>query len=219
MTRDQYYTAQIWPLPLPVAQNQPVMVGWFDTILAKFTDPSPGTRWIAPPEIQTWNPYLRGDPDELVDFYEGYSAEDAMLRRWTPTVPNCDCLVKRRDTPMWRAAELLSVELPDRDNSEETWLKDARWVDFAERGRSMGMDVPLEDPRIITSADPRWRDLPSSIDNRVLRHQLYHVHRYALDYTSFDGRAWPPDTGGRMKDGTPRPIVWTRPKDSSSSWS
>lgn len=199
MTRDQYYTMQIWPLPEPQGR----VTGWFD--------PSPGTRWIAPPELQTWNPYLRGDPDELVDFYEGYMAEDALLRRWTPTVPNCDCRVKRRDTPMWRAAELLSVELPDRDSSEESWLKDARWADFAERGRSMGMDIPLDDPRVVTPPDPRWQDVPRSIDNRVLRHQLYHVSRYPLDYTSYDGRTWPPETGGRMKGGAPRPIVWTRP--------
>jgi len=81
----------------------------------------------------------------------------------------------------------------------------------------MGMDLPLEDPRIITPPDPRWQDVPMSIDNRVLRHQLYHVLRYPLDYFSNDGKAWPPETGGRMKGGAPRPVIWTRP--SSSPWS
>ena len=209
MSRDEYYNAKIWPTPTPVPEGQKPVVGWMD--------PEPGTRWIAPPEIQTWNPYLRGEPDELVDFYEGYTFLDTMARMQAPGFANCLCSVKRRDTPMWRAAELLSVELPSRDNLESDALKDSRWEHFAKRATKMGMDIPLKDPRVYPTDDPRWQDVPSSIDNRVLRHQLYHALRYPLDYGRYDGRAWPPETGGSMKGRAPRPQVWTRPASSSSS--
>ena len=207
MSRDEYYNAKIWPTPAPLPEGQKPVVGWLD--------PEPGTRWIAPPEIQTWNPFLRGDPDELVDFYEGYTFLDTVARMQTPDLPNCLCSVKRRDTPMWRAAELLSVELPSRDTTESDALKDSRWKHFAERARAMGMDPPLKDPRVYPTDDPRWQDVPSSIDNRVLRHQLYHVLRYPLDYGRYDGMAWPPETGGSMKGRSPRPQVWTRSSSSS----
>jgi hypothetical protein len=199
--RDEYYNARIWPMPTPLPANQKPVVGWID--------PNPGTRWIAPPELQTWNPYLRGDPDEIVDYYEGYTLADKLARQATP-VANCNCRVKRRDTPMWRAAELFSIDLPARDNSEPDGLKDARWEAYAARGQAWGMDVPMEDPRVITPLDPRWQDVPPHIDNIVLRHQLYHSLRAPLDYSGDATYHVDPANGGRMKGDSARPIIWQR---------
>jgi len=135
-------------------------------------DPKEGTRWVAPPEVQTWNPYLRGDSKEIVDYYEGYSeADKAKFIAKDEKAGLIREKVPRQNTPMWRAAESWSVHLPEVSEKGPN----LEWESFANQGRKLGMNVPLKDPRIYKKGvDPKWLNVPERIDNEILRTQLYH---------------------------------------------
>lgn len=136
-------------------------------------DPKEGTRWRAPPEVQTWNPYLRGDPKEIVDYYEGYGAADkARLVAADKEAGLIREQVPRKDTPMWKAAQSWSVHLPPASTPERRSLL---WESFADQGRKLGMNVPMKDPRIYKKGvNAKWLNVPESVDNEVLAAQLYH---------------------------------------------
>jgi len=153
----------IWPTPTP----GPAVKGWFD--------PAPGTRYIAPPEVQTWNPYLRGDPDEVVDYYEGYSQRDKTTREAADAEAGTtrDPVI-RRDTPMWKAAEAWSLELP---STHYSTYNPIQWEAYARKGRELGMNVPLEDPRVAATPNANWAAVPARLPRNILQSQLYHSQR------------------------------------------
>jgi hypothetical protein len=150
-----------WPKPGPgfVESNNL----WLNTHHKK------GTRHTSEPEIQTWNPYLRGDPEEVVDYYEGFSNADKKARMNTEGDGG---KVKRKNTPMWKAAMRHSAKLPPRlMNKHESDLK---WTQWAEEGRELGMNIPLNDPRVAESPNPNWANVPEASPEWYLSEQLYH---------------------------------------------
>ena len=144
-----------------------------------------GTRYASEPEIQTWNPYLRGDPEEVVDYYEGFSNADKAARMAT----NGDGgKVKRKNTPMWKAAMRHSVKLPafksaSNYNSDtklakhgemQQMISDNQWEKWAEDGRKLGMNIPINDPRRATKPNAKWANVPHTSPDWFLGEQLYH---------------------------------------------
>ena len=143
-----------------------------------------GTRYTSSPEIQTWNPYLRGDPEEVVDYYEGFSAADRKARMNTEGDGG---MVKRKNTPMWKAALRHSAKLPEfKDASAYTDPKnanrgkyrvlesDAAWTHWAETGRKLGMNIPLNDPRRSPNPPANWANVPHMGPGWFMNEQLYH---------------------------------------------
>lgn len=192
---------RVWPTPTPGP------TGWLD--------PAPGTRWVSPPEVQTWNPYLRGDPNEVVDYYEGYSAKDKSKRLAEDKAAgiNHDS-VPRKNTPMWKAAASWSVDLPNKDLTTYTPM---HWKSFAERGRALGMNVPLNDPRNSNvSVSAKWANVPNSVNTRILRHQMYHSGNAPL---RMNGYEWSGENGqyGSMKWGKPVPKHWRNSEKTHSN--
>jgi hypothetical protein len=178
-----------------------------------------GTRYTSAPEIQTWNPYLRGDPEEMVDYYEGYSNADKKLRM---NKEGTGGLVKRKDTPMWKAALRHSAELPEfydsdyyttlSDGTKKLLLSkshsDSMWKAWAEKGRNLGMDIPLEDPRRSEHPPADWADVPSLGSGWVLKEQLYH---HGLAPKKYMDRY-------RMKGNLPLNHNWRRSNTNSRSY-
>jgi len=159
----------VWPTPKPGAVK-----GMFNGAF----DPPAGSRYIAPPEVQTWNPYLRGDPHEIVDYYEGYSAKDKAAREANDAaIGVVREPVPRDQTPMWKAAETWSADLPSTQYSS---YNPVQWEAYARRGRELGMNVPLNDPRTGPASNPKWANVPPAIFKNVIKSQLYHNQRAPL---------------------------------------
>jgi hypothetical protein len=128
-----------------------------------------GTRYTSEPEVQTWNPYLRGDPEEVVDYYEGFSNNDKATRMAT----NGDGgKVKRKNTPMWKAAMRHSSKLPSVETSKN--ISEWKWQKWAEEGRKLGMNIPLNDPRTAATPNVNWANAPHVTPSWFLDEQLYH---------------------------------------------
>ena len=128
-----------------------------------------GTRYTSEPEVQTWNPYLRGDPEEVVDYYEGFSNADRAARMAT----NGDGgKVKRKNTPMWKAAMRHSSKLPSVETSKN--ISEWKWQKWAEDGRKLGMNIPLNDPRTSAKPNANWANAPHVTPSWYLDEQLYH---------------------------------------------
>jgi hypothetical protein len=128
-----------------------------------------GTRYTSEPEVQTWNPYLRGDPETVVDYYEGFSNADRAARMAT----NGDGgKVKRKNTPMWKAAMRHSSKLPSVETNKN--ISQMRWQKWAEDGRKLGMNIPLNDPRTSATPNAKWANAPHYTPSWYLDQQLYH---------------------------------------------
>jgi len=173
----QHAMERVWPTPLPGAPK-----GMFNGAF----DPPPGSRYISPPEVQTWNPYLRGDPHEVVDYYEGYSAKDKAAREAEDAAAGIvRTQVERQDTPMWKAALSWSAQLPSTQWSSYNPIE---WEMYARQGRALGMNVPMNDPRTGPASDPKWAGVPQSISKNVLQSQLYHAGQGPMPGSLRNGR-------------------------------
>jgi hypothetical protein len=173
----QHAMERVWPTPLPGA----VKGMWNGAF-----DPPAGSRYISPPEVQTWNPYLRGDPHEVVDYYEGYSAKDKAAREAEDAaVGIVREPVERQDTPMWKAALSWSAQLPSTQWSSYNPIE---WEMYARQGRALGMNVPLNDPRTGPASDPKWAGVPQQIAKNVLQSQLYHAQLGPMPGSLRNGR-------------------------------
>jgi len=152
-----------WPQSPETRVNRPKSI--FGNMFAS----EEGTRYTSGPEIQTWNPYLRGDPEEMVDYYEGFSNADRKARMNTEGDGG---MVKRKNTPMWKAAMRHSADLPSRMSRANE--SDAAWKSWAEKGRSLGMNIPLNDPRSQKMPPANWANVPELGPGWFLKRQLYH---------------------------------------------
>lgn len=183
----------VWPTPTPRPNGSKAEFGYFE--------PKPGTRWVAPPEVQTWNPYLRGDPNELVDYYDGLTKSYAdKLKKEQGEKGK----VPRKETPAWRAAEFISVDLPDRTTSESNKMKNDRWAYWSQRGRNMGLNIPRFDPRTSLTMNEGWQNVPDRVNNKVLSKQLYYAEKAP---GSAWGNGWAGEYGqyGQMRGNAPVP--------------
>jgi hypothetical protein len=166
--------------PQPKSNNFVPSSTWKNWTLA--SEPV-GTRYTAPPEIQTWNPYLRGDPEEVVDFYEGFSNAD---KKKLMETDGDGGMVKRKNTPMWQAAMRHSAKLPDfksasnygstnaNHGKQQEQISNLMWQQWATEGRKMGMNIPLNDPRRQSSPPAEWANVPSLVPSWYAKQQFHH---------------------------------------------
>jgi len=180
----------------------------------KFYDPEPGktTRYNSNPEVQTWNPYVTGDPEAMVDYFEGYTPADkqALIDKFHGGV-DPGWTVRRQDTPMYTLASLVSTEVPEYNPSNLQRSK-LQYLSWALKARSSGMKVPLTDPRAAVKKTGLWGNMPNFISEaKVLRTQLEKHNKAPRNLFSGSPNNWRAQT--IMRSGTsrafPQEARWT----------
>ena len=175
LTPTEAYARPVWQKP-----GEDYKVTWG-------VNPVAGSRFISEPEVQTWMPYVTGNPDEKVDYFEGYSAVDkAALIDTFYTKKGLDApgQVERRFTPMYIFASIMAVDLPEyRPDQKE--LSDSRYEAWAERCKAGGMRaIPLKDPRSLPADEKPavGAHFPEYVPKGMLLNQLVAHGRAPLDY-------------------------------------
>lgn len=110
----------------------------------------------------------------MVDYYEGLTHSFAKKLKSEQGEKG---MVPRKETPAWRAAEFISVDLPDRTTSESNKMKNQRWQFWSEHGRDLGLNIPKFDPRTSVTMNDGWHNVPDRVDNKVLTKQLYYAEK------------------------------------------